>query len=156
MEVPQYVQCQICKQYYKSITQSHLKTHGIDLERYQTLFPDAQVITPYIRHMTANFGSKHPNWKGGISPNFYRDYILHRDDNRCQWCGSDKKLCVITIDFRLEPTKKNMITICRSCANKYRSRKNYVNMRNKFSSLAKEKERIRLASSVKYKRKIRK
>lgn len=39
------VECKACQQFFKRITVAHLKKHGLTLEEYSSLFPDAVLIS---------------------------------------------------------------------------------------------------------------
>lgn len=82
-------------------------------------------------------GEKHPNWKGGISPQRHREYgtkeykqfvksVLERDDYTCQWCGAKNgkgeniKLHTHHIESYAEYPElrfdvKNGLTLCDEC-----------------------------------------
>jgi len=149
------VTCRICERDFKSITRSHLKTHNITLEEYKSLYPDAPTTkNSYISFITANHGSSHPNWKGGIS-GAYKHNILFRDNNTCQLCNAQNSLCVHTIDDRkskFEPS--NLITLCRTCLNKSRSKHRRVPLRTHLSKIAKSKEAKRRSLIAKEKAKV--
>ena len=72
-------------------------------------------------------GSKHPNWRGGISNNPYsldwtqtfKRSIRERDNYTCQLCGKlqgDLAFCVHHIDYdKLNGNPDNLITLCHKC-----------------------------------------
>ncbi len=79
-------------------------------------------------------GSKHPQWKGGISP-YSKEFkkqirfrILERDNFTCQACARTKDLLVHHRDFNSRNDKlNNLITVCKPChSNIHNSKKSMV------------------------------
>ena len=133
------IKCRICNREFKMITPQHLEKHGTDLLHYRAQYPDAPLISEETRIKSGNRGEDHHNWKGGISNN-YNSYIMFRDKNTCQLCGSNENLCSHLIDYRLSNSPRNRIALCRNCLAKSRSRKHRVEIRDKLKKIAKKSE----------------
>lgn len=43
------VQCQICKEYFKLLTETHLKKHGITFKEYFKLYPGAKTVSESVQ-----------------------------------------------------------------------------------------------------------
>ena len=145
-----YIVCKVCGLQFKTITNSHLKKHGMTLDEYRLLYPgEPTTKTDYISHKTSNSGPRHWHWKGGVS-GAYRKNILFRDDFKCQNCGANQDelklpLCVHVVDKRKSMyDNENLISLCRYCLNKTRDKRHRVELRNKLAVIAKDHERKRL------------
>lgn len=69
-------------------------------------------------------GAAHPMWKGGLTPFVYprefhqvRNFIILRDNNQCQVCGSTKPyMAVHHIDEDTQNNAlSNLVTVCPTC-----------------------------------------
>ena len=90
---------------------------------------------PWAKNLPQAFtkGNKHPNWRGGISPESYgidwtetlRRSIRERDKYVCRLCGKqqgDRAFCVHHIDYDKNNCRPdNLITLCSRCHSKTNS-----------------------------------
>jgi 5-methylcytosine-specific restriction endonuclease McrA len=61
-------------------------------------------------------GEEHPNWQGGIKPEYYRDKAFRLYGRACQRCGSGRHITVHHKDRdRRNSTDDNLEVLCRSC-----------------------------------------
>jgi HNH endonuclease. len=61
-------------------------------------------------------GPEHPNFKGGIKPEYYRRIAFEAYGKKCNRCGTDEKLLVHHIDEnRRNSAITNLEVLCHSC-----------------------------------------
>lgn len=65
--IPDRVICQICGNWFRSITETHLSRHGLNLKEYRKMFPKAHVFCAESRKKVSksnkDFMKKHPELK---------------------------------------------------------------------------------------------
>lgn len=52
------VKCEICSKTFKMISNTHLKSHGLNVEQYKEKFPEAELVSSEVKNRLANNGSK--------------------------------------------------------------------------------------------------
>jgi 5-methylcytosine-specific restriction endonuclease McrA len=70
-------------------------------------------------HAFHGAGEAHPNWQGGIKPEYYQRIAFAAHGRACQRCGSTRHLNVHHKDENRRNSKVgNLEVLCRSCHNR--------------------------------------
>lgn len=93
----QLVKCEICGEYRENISSSHLAAHGITLEEYKELYPDAKLYAEsYPQRISAGYqGISYEDWESFATGEEYcprfddvcRESNRNKYDRKCFMCG---------------------------------------------------------------------
>lgn len=81
---------------------------------------------------------KHPYWKGGRSPQFYREFAFKHLGKSCMLCNSGRNLTIHHKDKnRNNNLLENLTVVCRSCHQKIHNV--VVNFKESYKTLKRDK-----------------
>lgn len=101
---------------------SLLLPNSIEMEKYAGVFrtPRSEIIVPQAIYLHAS----EIKANGLLKVKYSRKNIFHRDENRCQYCGTEKARKELTVDHIIPRSRggrntfTNIVAACKECNSK--------------------------------------